>query len=233
MKQISNKSLVFVLTAFALTLFASAHNPRASRTQNPLDRNVGNIHFEKVTSSFMFSYALTHAAIPGGIAEIGGCPNEPEPVYSFAFVDVSVRGVLETIAKRDRLDRWTLENGVVNLLPVEGVPALLDTRIAKFDSKDAATPNEAGVLLTELPEVERAARRLGLNNPFHIQLGLGVARKRGSLTPKPASLPSLHLNDVTFLDALNALVRTNGSGIWTYREWHCSTSNGYSVNFAD
>lgn len=236
MKAISKKFLVFVLSAFSLTVFASAHNqlpPGASHTQNLLDSNIGNIHFDNASAPFIFNYALIQAAVPGGIVDVSGCPNGPKPVYSFAFADARLRDVLEAIAKHDPLDRWTVENGVVNLLPVKGTPALLDTRIGKFDSKDAATPNEAASLLAQSPEVEQAEKRLGLKNPFHIQVGLGVARKYGSPIPKPRSPLALHLRNVTFLDALNALVRAKGSGVWMYREWHCSANNGYSVTFSE
>jgi len=236
MKQISKKLLLFVLSAFALTVFASAHNQlprRASRTRNLLNRDIGNIHFDNAAMPFIFNYALIHAVVPGGIVDVGGCPNGPKPAYSFALIDARLQDVLEAIAKRDLLDRWTVENGVVNLLPVKGTPALLDTRIGKFDSKDAATPSEAATLLAQSPEVERAEERLGLNNPFHIQLGLGVARKYGSPIPKLASPLAVRLKNVTFLDALNALVRAKGRGVWMYREWHCSANNGYSITFAE
>ncbi|HKV82819.1 MAG TPA: hypothetical protein VJP02_32020 [Candidatus Sulfotelmatobacter sp.] len=235
MKPISN-FLAIVLGVFALTVFASTRNQLPSETsdsQNFMNRNLGNLHFDKTTTPLVFSYALIRAKTPGGIVDVTGCAEKPTLVYSVAFENAKLHDVLDAIVKRNPLDRWTVDGGVVNLLPVKNSPALLGTRISQFDSKNATTLSEAASLLAQSPEVEQAEVKLGLNNPFHMQLGLGVARKHGSPIPNSTLPLAVHLENATFMDALNALVRAKGSGVWMYREWHCSANNGYSITFAE
>lgn len=235
MKVFSITLVISAITAIALTAIAGAHEQlgvRDADSQVFLNRDIGTLRFDKASAHFMFSYALIRAAVPGGVVDVSGCPNGSEPQYSFVFMDAKLRDVLGAIIDRVPDDRWTVENGVVDLLPANGSPALLTVRIGEFDSRNATTPNEAAGRLTELPEIKQAEKRLGLNNPLHIQLGLGVARKRGSATPKRRSPLSVRLRNITFLGALNALVRAKGNGVWTYREWHCDASNGYSITFS-
>ena len=87
--------------------------------------------FDTAFTPFIFNYALIQAAVPGGIVDVSGCPTDPKPAYSFAVGDARLRDVLERIREHDPLNRWTLENGLVNFLPAKDTPAFLDTRVLR------------------------------------------------------------------------------------------------------
>jgi len=46
-------------------------------------------------------------------------------------------------------------------------------------------------------------------------------------------LLDIHLQDVTLLEALNALVRTTQRGQWVYHETDCHSEKNFQVQFPD
>jgi len=173
-----------------------------------------------------FQGALQVSGVPGGAALVEGCPEEPKPtVYPHG---TTVREVLNSITTGDPRYVWRMHRGVVNLEPVKGVPALLRTHLKAYDSGDLTDAISAVTFLNSLPEVTSAAAALGLT---HNALGPGL----GSMTQGPSSAPKplgVRLRDVTLLDVLNAIARTNEHGVWTYRETHCGSVHQFNVSFA-
>ena len=50
--------------------------------------------------------------------------------------------------------------------------------------------------------------------------------------PPPPKL-NVRLQDVTLLEALNALVRAHEHGLWMYREIHCNSTNHFDIKFTE
>lgn len=221
---------IVIFTGLSLAAFASVGQQASTTTQDLLDRDVGEIDFDNTMTSLAFSYALGQARVPGGVADVEGCTESP---HKIPFMGAKLRDVLDAIVAADPINRWEVENDLVNLLPAEGPPAFLETHIEGFDSKDATNFNWAASLLLQLPEVQRAEAKLGLSNPNHVQLGLGLARKHGAPNPKPESRLSVHVQDTTLREALNSIVRARGRGVWMYHEWRCKESSGYTITFAE
>ena len=65
------------------------------------------------------------------------------------------REALDTIVEADPRYRWQLVDEVVNLLPADGEPALLNTRISKFRVTDVTSALDALSQLLALPEVKK------------------------------------------------------------------------------
>jgi hypothetical protein len=172
-----------------------------------------------------FEGALQVSGVPGGVAFVEGCSDQPEQMVHPHRT--TLREVLDSIVSGDIRYVWRMRKGAVNLEPLKGVPALLRMHLETYDSQDTDAVS-AVTFLSSLPEVARAAAKLGLT---HNVLGPGL----GGMTqgPRPPKEPlGIRLHDVTLLDALNAIARANKHGVWTYRETHCGSIHQFNVSFA-
>jgi len=68
---------------------------------------------------------------------------------------------LEAITAADPQYKWQVEDDVVNLFPRNGDPALLNTRIQKFEAKQIDVDQALGLLLSS-PEVQKREADLNL-----------------------------------------------------------------------
>ena len=144
------------------------------------------------------------------------------------FQGSTLRAVLEDIATADPDYEWEVKDRVVNLLPAKGVPDLLSLRISAFDSGDATSVRTAETFLFALPEVRQREAELGFDQAI---FGSGLYAFVPGAPPPPKL--NVRLQDVTLLEALNALVRAHKHGLWIYCETHCKSTNHLSINFTE
>lgn len=171
--------------------------------------------------------AAVQSGVPGGVAFLEGCPHEPKPtVHPYG---TTLREVLDSITSRDSHYMWRMHEGVLNLEPIKGAPALLRTHLKTYDSGNLTNAVSATMFLSSLPEVARAAAGLGLT---YSQLGFGLGGI--ALGPPPPKKPlGIRLHDVTLLDALNAIARASKRGVWAYRETHCGSVHQLNISFEE
>jgi hypothetical protein len=174
-----------------------------------------------------FAGAVLASGVPGGVAFVQGCSDQPLPVVRPQ--GTTLRGVLDSITSGDPSYVWRMNEGVVNLEPLQGIPALLTSRLENYDSQELAEPGSAMTLLISSPEVTRAATNLGLAHNVSGSALSGIGP--GPRSPKKPL--GIRLHNVTLLDALNAVVRANKNGVWTYRETHCGSVHQYDVTFSE
>ena len=173
-----------------------------------------------------FEDALQVSGVPGGVAFVETCADEPKPIVHPH--GTTLRQVLDSIITADSHYVWRIRKGVVNLEPVKGVPALLETHLKTYDSAELADAVSAVTVLSSSPDVLRAGARLGLT---HNALGPGL----GGVTPgspPPQNPLGIRLHDVTLLDTLNTIARENKHGVWTYRETQCGSVHQFNISFA-
>ena len=172
-----------------------------------------------------FQGALQASGVPGGVAFVEGCSDQPEPLVHPH--GTTLEKVLDSIVSGDPRYVWRMRKGAVNLEPLNGVPALLRMHLKTYDSQDTDAIS-AVTFLSSLPEVARAAAKLGLT---HNVLGPGLGGMAQG-PPPPKEPLGIRLHDVTLLDALNAIARANKHGVWTYRETQCGSIHQFNVSFA-
>jgi hypothetical protein len=170
---------------------------------------------------------MLRSGAPGGEVLTQGCA-EPSKSAVRPQEGSTLRGILDDIVTADPDYRWELEDGVVNLTPVKGVPDLLTLRIGAFDTGDATDVRTAETFLFALPEVRQREAELGFDRAI---LGSGLSSGVPGAPPPPKL--NVRLQDVTLLGALNALVRANTHGLWIYREIHCKSTNHFDINFTE
>ena len=132
----------------------------------------------------------------------------------------TLRWALDTIVEVDPRYRWQVVDQVINLLPAEREPALLQTRIKEFRAENISFAMDTVSPLLALPEVKKAMDDLHLKH--------GIAGFVTSPSPKPFSVKC---ENVTLRQALNAIARAEGRGVWDYTEIHCDGRNEVVIRF--
>ncbi len=220
------RALLMVIAAVMVALAQEAVQSPAGASE-VLTRTVSNLSSSPEPGDVAFQVAMMGAGAPGGEARVEGCAEAPQK--SIGIRGTTLREALDSITAADPRYRWEVHEGVVNLVPAEGLPALLRLRIAEFDSKDAAYTQTAEAYLFGLPEVRNGAAKLGLTQVFCC----GALSSVSPGPPTPQKPLNVLLKNVTVQDALNALVRINKRGVWIYHERRCGTPNTFNFNFTE
>lgn len=215
-----------LLVAAAPSLRTEDQISESPAVREVLLRPLSNLNSSPLFVDMAFQSALLAADVPGGEIITDGCGGEPQKVVRLQ--GATLRDALDTITRSDPDYRWRVVGGVVNLLPAGEVPRLLRVQIGVFDSRDAADIVSAGTFLFDLPEIRRAAGELGLTHNVS-GTGLGAMAPGPPVPKKPLRV---HCERVTVMDALNAIVHTNGHGVWLYRERHYNGNRLFDINFA-
>ncbi len=220
------------MSLFSATLLAVALLPSlgVSRQAAPAPKEdvlsrSAMIGDESLPAFSAFEGALMLSGVPGGVAFVEGCSDQTlRMVHPHG---TTLREVLDSITAGDSAYAWRMREGVVNLEPSTGLPALLRIHLKTYDSRDLTDAASAVTFLVSSPEVERAATKFGLAHNVSGSALSGLAQG----PPPPKKLLGIRLHDVTLLDALNAIARTNRHGVWMYRETHCGSIHQFDVSF--
>lgn len=219
-----SSSRVLLAVALLSSLRVSGQVPPAPQ-EDVLTRSA-RIDDESLPAFSAFQGALLVSGVPGGVAFMEGCSDQPVPIVHPR--GTTLREVLNSITAGDSAYAWRMREGVVNLEPSTGLPALLTTHLNTYDSQELTEPGSAVTFLSSSPEVTRSAAKLGLAHNVS-----GSALGSMAQGPPPQKKPlGIRLRDVTLVDALNAIVRANKHGVWTYRETHCGSIHQFNVSFA-
>src|SRR5258708_10374105 len=166
---------------------------------------------KSLPASSAFQGALLISGVPGGVAFVEGCSDQPLPMVHPH--GTTLREVLDSITAGDSGYVWRMYEGVVNVEPLQGGPALLRIHLKAYNSRDLTDAGSAVTFLSSSPEVTRAATKIGLAHNVSGSALSGMAQG-----PQPPKKPlAIRLHDVTLLEALNAIARANKHGDWIYR----------------
>lgn len=225
------RAFILAFSVALLTLAVTSHPKRGSympRGQKP-DALASSVAVDDTPNPapFVAQAAIGAAGVPGGVAFVQGCTNEP--MQKVKPRGDTLREVLDNITREDPKYVWAVKNGVVDLEPRRGVPALLETSFKTYDSANINDPASAVAFLSSSFEVAHAAAELSLtHNVSGSALG-GLSRG-----PQPPKKPlGVHLRNVTLLEALNAIVRADKHGVWVYREIHCGSVRTYEISVVE
>ena len=219
-------TLVLLLGAFPL----AGHHEQPGKPETETEllmRPVANLGSSPLSVNLAIQTAILGSGTAGGAVITQGCAEPSDSVVRPQ--GGTLREVLDDIVTADPDYRWEVKDGVVNLVPVKGVPDLLTLRISVFDSGDATDVRTAETFLFALPEVRQREAELGFDRAI---LGSGLSSGVPGAAPPPGLL-NVRLEDVTLLEALNALVRAHRHGVWLYYETHCKSNNHFSINFTE
>lgn len=201
--------------------FAPTKHIQAKAQEDILQRKVPGNEIEFLTTTDAFYSSLGRTRSPGGMARLASC--EPDTLLqSWKPSEAALREVLDVLVASDPRYKWKMEDDVVNLLPATGEPTLLKTRLSEFNIEDTASARAALAQLLALSEVKKRMRDLHLKP--------GIALITGLSTPHPTKF-SVKQSGGTLRDALNAIARAEGQGIWDYVETHCNGTDEVMIRF--
>ena len=217
-------TLVLLLGAFPVA--GHQEQPGKPEAEAELLMRPVNLPSSPLSVNSAIQLAILESGTAGGAVITQGCE---EPSDSLVRPQGStLREVLDDIVTADPDYRWEVNDGVVNLIPAKGVPDLLTLRIGAFDTEDATDVTTAKTFLFALPEVRQREAELGFDQGI---VGSGLHGVVPGAPPPPKL--NVRLQDVTLLEALNALVRAHKHGLWIYYESHCKSTNHFDIKFTE
>lgn len=184
-------------------------------------------NLENVTTTEAFMRVLMAAEVPGGIEVVS---TRDEPIkHWLAPSNSTLREGLQSIVSVDTQYKLETLDGVVNLVLNDGKPSLLEIRLAKFQTGQVDTLDEALDYLLNLPEV----RKQEVNFGSRLLRGrLGYFNSSGNTdADRPHRKLSLKYKNVTVREALNAIVRAHGRAIWAYKQGNSNGESWFEINF--
>ena len=162
----AKKTLILFIIVEALVHVGLAQNDSTANVasnRDVLERRVAGDDLRYLTTTRAMREALFVTRTAGGIAAVMDC-EEDQATQRWMPAGSSLRNVLDSIVLADPRFQWIVSDGdVVNLVPKDREPALLETRIKSFSLKNVQNVDSALDLLLALPEVKRSEARLHLS----------------------------------------------------------------------
>lgn len=209
----------FVLvTVAAIQGQASATKGSTASSQVVLAKTAGPVGLGRIDAVSALLFGFTNAEIPGGIVRIVNCYGSEPQVKIPA--DASVKQLLEIVALKVPEYRWRIDDGVVNVIPYTSFPVPLDIRISEFQVEELSALDALNRLLDNM-QLKQELQARGLFQGLKLSGGgFPISKKR----------ITLDLKDSTLLEALNAIVRSDGRAVWGYTLRPCNGRNEYEIN---
>lgn len=151
--------------------------------------------------------------LPGGVATVHTCA-EQAPRAPAVPAGTPVSAALDLVTAASGYYRWQDADGVVEVLPATGVPALLQTKIARLELTDLSNVILSISELLGHPAVARSAAALGLDIRS-AEIGMSPLPR----VPRPHRVQPGTVSNMTMLEALDWIVRQEGSSVWSYDEY--------------
>jgi hypothetical protein len=174
-----------------------------------------------------FGQVLMAARLPGGGAFAYGCeesaqtPMSIPSTYSLAFS-------FDLLTAASPAHTWAVRDGVVNLLPKQNLPAILNAPIEQFawDTTDPAITSAGRVFA--LSTIKHRLAELGLIGGVDAS-GLRRPPRVVDGIPQIPKGREWKVENVTLLTALNRIAASYGDARWWYEERTCGTERTYRV----
>lgn len=215
--------LLILVEAFVQAGLGQSDSTASIASHNEvLERPVRGDELRFLSTTEATREALFVTRTPGGIVAVMDCEEE-RATQRWMPGGSSLRTALDAIVLADPRFRWVVgHDDVVNLIPRDHEPALLQTNVRTLRLRNVPNVDLALERVLTLPEVKQSEARL------HLSEGLKLV-----VRPNSKSEPeiSLRVENLTLLEALNAIARTNGHAVWLYRERHCNGQRTYSLDY--
>ena len=237
---IAQCALIVVLIAGPSLRHSSIPPGQAPTSNDPLSRRVrlvgqapAEVKLQNTTTFFITRLIAVAGNPPGGFAIVKGCEDAEPEVQPLLPTDSTLGEELDKLVAKDPGYTYSVDDGVVNLLPYQGAPPLLNAWISSFDVEDESIGAPL-LRLIDSPEVLKAKVSGGITGTKRLQQFVG-AQPAPPVPGRPKVEPkkfTLHLRNVTLMEALNALVRAQGRGVWSYEEHICNGEDWETIGLA-
>lgn len=224
------KALVIAAVIVEFSIAAIAQETLPSElvltTRNELERTYlpHGVQLQGVPLGVAFDSVLIAARRPGGVVFAYGCG---EPIQAPVSIPstYSLASAFDLLTAAYSTHNWAVRDGVIDLLPKQNVPVILDVPIERivWDTNEAVS---LGVQrLFDLSAIKRRFVELGITGEVFVP-GLQQAPRIGVPKPKGREWKS---ENVALLTALNQIAASYGDVRWVYEERTCGTVKTYRV----
>jgi hypothetical protein len=223
----ATKMLCRAVLAGSLLIIIMTPSSSQPSPKDPLAQPV-HVKLDRATTPDVVAQALLDTDLPGGITVLHYCGGFP--TRSLKPSGNTVRGLLNEVVSTDPNYSWSLEDGVVNLIPRYKKIHFLETGVSKLELNQLKTPDAALNILMGLPEVEK-----------QMNSELGTRVLDGFVYAYPANAPnaprektfSIALTNTTVAEGLNAIAKAYGSAVWVLVKNECNNSGRktFSIKF--
>jgi hypothetical protein len=191
-------------------------------------RQITGIDLKDVSTINAVTSALNAAHVPGGVVTISTCGGERS--HNLTPLGPTLRDALDSIVIADPQYRWYIDQGVVNFVPANDEPTLLNGVIANFKVESDKTLDLIVGELLALPEVKEAATGLNLSQGF-TEIGISSLERPGYSKKEEKKGCDFDLQTISVREALNAIARARGKAVWSYQEKRCNGVKEFSIRF--
>lgn len=182
---------------------------------NELDCSVFNESFSDDDVEGVLYLAFMFGGVPGGFASL---PNELwQPRRNYMPPRLTMKDLLETIARIEPRYTWAADGGVVNVMPGEPLP-LLDARIGEFRAENLNV-KEMLAALEKTPDFKAGLAAHHLTEPKPPKDGGFIISGFVGKPVEPWKRFSVSMRGATVREVLNEIVRQDGCAVWSYQEW--------------
>lgn len=222
-----NKNSVFLIlltiSLFVLIVQAQDKQTTENQTNYKAQERQVKMYDVPVSTQEAFLNALRAEKKPGGIVLVNRSCAVSEIKTQVEREYTSLNTALNLIVKQDPWYSWSIEQGVVNLIPTNDEPDFLKIQIKKFRLDGDLNLHLALEKLLRLPEVESKATEINLNKIMYG--GLQSPRETKSRL-------KFELRNVTLRQALNEIVRKDEIAVWKYYESNCNGKISSSLDLS-
>jgi hypothetical protein len=199
--------LSFKQIAAAVVLGTCAVSMSGVMAQQPAPQIVRVIQFKGDMTSLL-------AALPNTYGVTVGLELDSQRYHRVALSleDATVTDVMNALVQSSKKYQWRQTGGFVDVWPVAGGNALLETRISSFKVKELS-PLEAFDQLLNLPEVQA--------NMTSLNLKRRAPDVRPDVSPEKQSSSrfSVSVEGVSLREALNEIAHESHIDIWVFRNY--------------
>ena len=209
-----------IVWSFLILVFSNVSLPQTSQdcgvSNGPVlarqvcDADIRNakVSWGKTHIIWLLPRVFSSVKTPAGISLKYPRTPELDPLCDFTPNSFILRDILDKAITVQPQYKWSEENGVINVTPLDDYP-ILGTHIKKFRGVNI-TRTEALNQLLNLKNFERYFVGNGLREGDDVFIG-----PTGRMAEKKISID---LRNVTVTDVLNEIVRQDGNSMWIYSE---------------
>lgn len=201
-----------VMVAMSLTMFAQIS------ASGKLDQPAGLDRIEGQRFGDAVAILLAKSHIPGGIIRKDSC--DPVEVVGatnrvYNLQGLTVRQALDQIVGGEHGYTWKVDDGVVVVLPLDGLPPLLTTVVKRYEVKFPKYEiTETTNVLKQAPEIREKARELHLEEAPELLIG---GPSINTYTKQ------LVFTNTSPYQILNSVATMQRASVWEYSEFECKS----------
>jgi hypothetical protein len=213
------------MLSILLSSWLSGQTQTQPATDGDQARTVAEVS-ENTTTQAVVTKVIRDTGMSAGVATVENtCTATPHEFYVPKGIHIS--DAMDNVIATDGHHKWQLfANGVVMVIPKDGIPALLLTKISRvhISNRKNLTLAVDELLRTDEIKLEVAGKKAFVKGP---EPGFQKLQKPTS----QAVEEPIDLTDVSLIEALNVLASGQMNSVWFYNERDCAGRKIIQLDF--